>query len=68
MKCPSCNVEAAIAKSRHVIAGDDSPNTETKLYIEQEIRCRNPNCSNYNKIISTVRNELPVSKDYSQSE
>ena len=68
MKCQLCNVEAAIAKSRHVVSGDDSPDTETKLYMEQEIRCRNPNCSNYNKIIATVRNELPVSKDFSQME
>ena len=60
MKCPLCNVETAIASSRYVIK---SENDEQKLFIEQDMKCRSHNCSNYNKIVETVRNELPVSKD-----
>lgn len=63
MQCPLCNIETAIASSRYVIENDTTAEAETKLYIEQDMKCRNPNCSNYNKIINTVKNELPVSKD-----
>lgn len=67
MQCPLCNVEAAIAKSRYKIEGDKSPDVETKLYIEQEMTCRNPNCSNYGTLIDTVKNELQLSKDTSDT-
>lgn len=63
MQCPLCKIEAAIDGSRYVVKNDTSADVETKLYIEQDMKCRNPNCSNYNKIFNTVQNELPVSKD-----
>ena len=59
MQCPLCKIEAAISASKYVVSTDIPP----KLFIEHEMECRNPQCSNYNKIFSTVRNELPVSKD-----
>ncbi len=62
MQCPLCRIEAAICGSRYVTENDTTAEKETKLYIEQDMKCRNPNCSNYNKIVGKVRNELPVSK------
>nr|DAG28828.1 MAG TPA: Ogr/Delta-like zinc finger protein [Bacteriophage sp.] len=59
MKCPLCKIEAAIAESRYVVSEEKPP----RLFIEQDMKCRNPQCSNYKKIIVTVRNELPVSKE-----
>lgn len=65
MQCPLCKIEAAIAASKYVLSTDTLPQffNEPKLFIEHEMKCRNPKCSNYNKIFATVRNELPVSKD-----
>lgn len=59
MKCPLCNIEAAIAGNKHVVTNDVPP----KLYIELQMKCRNPNCINYDHIIDKVRNEIPVSED-----
>ena len=60
MKCPLCQVEMRITRSRNVVEHDDTPNEETKLYIEQELSCLNKNCSNYNTVVQTVKNELPI--------
>ena len=60
MKCPLCQVEMRISRSRNVIENDDTPDQETKLYIEQELMCLNKNCSNYEQVVETVKNELPI--------
>jgi hypothetical protein len=60
MKCPLCQVEMRISRSRNVLENDDTPNEETKLYIEQELTCLNKNCQNFEKVVQTVRNELPI--------
>jgi len=60
MKCPLCQVEMRITRSRNVVEHDDTPNEETKLYVEQELSCLNKNCSNYKNVMQTVRNELPI--------
>jgi len=60
MKCPLCQLEMRITRSRNVIENDDTPDRPTKLFYEQEISCLNKNCSNYNKVIETVRNEQPI--------
>ena len=57
MQCPLCKIEAAISGSEYVLSG------EKKLFIKQDMKCRNPSCSNYGKTIFTIKNELPVSKD-----
>lgn len=63
MKCPLCNVEMAINASRYKVDGDNSSETETKLYIEQDIVCRNKNCTNFGKVVKTIKNPLQLSKD-----
>ena len=60
MKCPLCQVEMRISRSRNVVENDDTPDQETKLYIEQELMCLNKNCSNYEQVVETVKNELPI--------
>ena len=60
MKCPLCQVEMRITRSRNVIENDDTPNEETRLYVEQELTCLNKSCDNYEKVVETSRNELPI--------
>lgn len=60
MKCPLCQLEMRITRSRNVIENDDTPDVPTRLYYEQEISCLNKNCPNYNKVIETVKNEQPI--------
>lgn len=60
MKCPLCQVEMRISRSRNVVENDDTPDEKTKLYIDQELMCLNKNCANYEQVVQTVRNELPL--------
>ena len=60
MKCPLCQVEMRISRSRNVVENDDTPDVETKLYVDQELKCLNRNCANYDKVVQTVRNEIPI--------
>ncbi|MED9905280.1 MAG: hypothetical protein UFG06_14010 [Lachnospiraceae bacterium] len=63
MKCPLCNIEMAIQATRHKLAGDKTPDVETRLYIEQDFTCRNKKCSNYGKMVYTNKNPIQLSKD-----
>lgn len=63
MKCPKCSIEAAISATKYVTEGDNSPDTETKLYIEQHFTCRNPQCADFGKEIMVKRNHLRLEKD-----
>ena len=60
MKCPVCQVELRITRSRNVIEHDDTPNEETKLFVIQELSCLNRNCQKYETVVETVRHELPI--------
>lgn len=61
MQCPVCKIEGRIEGTRHVMSGG-------KLYLEQQFKCRNPKCTEYNRIFKTVRNEIPVFEDTSETE
>ena len=63
MKCPKCNVEAAITRSRYLTTGDDSPNEETKLFLEQTFTCRNQRCEDFGKEIGKIKNQLRLGRD-----
>ena len=63
MKCPKCNIEAAISGTRYVATGDNSPDEETKLFIEQRFSCRNRQCANFGKEIGLKKNQLGLEKD-----
>lgn len=60
MKCPKCQLELRISRSRNIVENDDTPNEDTKLYIVQEFKCRNKDCDNYDTVVETVKNELPI--------
>ncbi len=60
MKCPLCQVEMRITRSRNIVTNDDTPEQPTRLYVEQEIKCMNKNCDNYDKVVETIRSELPI--------
>ena len=60
MKCPVCQLELRITRSRNVVENDDRPDSPTKLYVEQEMRCLNKQCRNFDKIVETVRLEQPI--------
>lgn len=60
MLCPLCKVEMGIKSSQHVIK---NVGEEQKLYMRQILSCRNHNCSNHQKEVQTIENELPVLKE-----
>lgn len=51
--CPKCKTILRISASRYVVRGD-------KLYMIQELSCRNPKCENDGKVVKTIEHELPV--------
>lgn len=60
MKCPLCSVEMRITKTRNILENDNTPDAETKLFVEQDLSCLNKNCSNYEKVVKTVRSEIQI--------
>ena len=51
--CPKCKTLLRIGGSKYVLRDE-------KLYIDQDLYCRNPNCFNNDQKITTVSTELPV--------
>lgn len=62
MQCPLCKIEMRINATRHVVINDTTPDVETQLFIEQDLVCRNPKCSNNGKVVETIRNPIRLSK------
>ena len=60
MQCPLCKLEMRITSSRNVVEHDDTPDEVTKLYSVQDLSCMNRDCANYDKVVETVKNELPI--------
>lgn len=60
MQCPLCKIEMRINATRHVVEGDDSPDKETQLFLEQDLVCRNSKCSNYGKVVQKIRNKIEL--------
>ena len=60
MLCPLCKLEMRITSSRNVVEHDDTPDEVTKLYSVQDLSCMNRDCANYDKVVETVKNELPI--------
>lgn len=63
MLCPVCKVEMAISNSRYKAENDTSADVETKLFMVHELKCRNPQCSNYGKVVETRKNPIQLSKE-----
>lgn len=60
MKCPLCQVEMRIIRSRNILENDDNPDIPTKLFVVQEVSCMNKDCANYERVVDSVKNELPI--------
>lgn len=60
MKCPLCQVEMRITRSRNILENDNDPEKPTKLFVVQEVSCMNRDCANYEKVVDSVKNELPI--------
>lgn len=60
MKCPLCNLEMRITRSRYVTENDDTPDVPTRLYQEMDMMCKNEKCTNYNTVVETVKEELAL--------
>ena len=51
MICPSCKLDMIIASSKTV-------EEDNKKYLIQDFKCRNRNCSNYNKVVEQTKTEI----------
>ena len=51
--CPKCKTLLRIGGSKYVLR-------DGKLFIDQDLYCRNPNCFDNNQKVETVATELPV--------
>ena len=51
MKCPLCQTEMRITQSRNKDEGD-------KILIEQDLKCMNKTCPNYNTVVETIETEI----------
>lgn len=58
MKCPLCQTEMRILKTRYRIKESDAGQ---KLYAVQSMVCRNPQCENYENIVDEVEHQLEIS-------
>ncbi len=63
MLCPLCKVEMAISSSRYKVENDSSAEAETKLFMIQELTCRNQQCPNFRTVVETRKNPLQLSKE-----
>lgn len=62
MQCPLCKIEMAIQNTYTKVEGDNSPDTETKVFTVQELTCRNKQCSNYGKVVETVKHQMDITQ------
>ena len=57
MKCPLCDVEMRMIKTRNIVEIiEEVPH----LYREMDISCVNDKCPNYEKVVETIREEQPI--------
>ncbi len=55
MICPLCGNELAITASRTLADRDDRPDLATRVWIEQELCCRNRSCAGWGRVQHTAR-------------
>ena len=54
--CPRCKTALRVSTSRYVLKSD-------KLYMVQELVCRNPQCEKNGEVIETIEHELSYEKE-----
>ena len=58
MRCNKCGTEAFINFSEIVVEGDESPETETKVFNVAHYLCRNKACSEYGCEVGTDKTQM----------
>lgn len=58
MLCSKCGVELRNENGHYSFTGDDSPDIETKLWMNLDLVCRNKSCADYGKVQSTRQVEV----------
>lgn len=58
MLCPLCKTQMRITATRTTVTGDESPDTVTRVFIEQDLTCRNPACSQCGKVVEQVKTQI----------
>ena len=51
MVCPICSNLLRIASSRVKVTGDDDPETQTRVFVVQELVCRSRRCPNFWRVV-----------------
>ena len=64
MLCPKCKVEMRISRTAYRLTSDTPP----KLFVDQEMRCRSRQCSNYDKVVDTISTEIPLMVESAEEE
>ena len=57
MKCPLCEIEMRITKTRNIVEIEDNV---PHLYHEVDLSCMNKQCENYDTVVETLRDEQPI--------
>jgi len=52
--CPVCKTLLRVMSTKYVIR-------DNKLFVVQELTCRNPKCENNGKVVETIEHEREVS-------
>ena len=68
MKCPLCQVEMRISKTRYETKNDDTAEKKTKLYAVQSLVCRSKQCENYGTLVQELFHELAVNEEENTEE
>lgn len=58
MLCPICKTEMRIMSTRQEVLGDSSQDQQTEVYTVQELSCRNKHCTNFDKIVETLKTKI----------
>lgn len=54
--CPKCKTLLRVSASKYVLK-------DGKLYMVQDLTCRNPKCLNNGTVVKTIKHELPVEEE-----
>lgn len=55
MLCPYCNIVTKIERQRVEVEGDESPDTETRVYRILSFVCRNPKCAHHGEEVGETK-------------
>ena len=58
MMCPYCNVVTKIERHRVEVEGDNSPDTETRVYRVLDFVCRNPQCAHCGEKVGETKTKI----------